>query len=228
LNEFVANVTKMSVMRDPLRSILGAGLILAACAGALVAHGAIAAATSAHILPSDYGAHPHGALPLLFLLLGTAGGFAGLMYLLHVSSTGPRSLPTLARACRSRLTWRIFPAIVVASCAVLMATEFVEQASAGHVDGVLSAFSDVPTIGVGIIAMTCAFVLVAARAILGWLIETHAAIATVLWTLVARLQPKATSGLYARLALLITPVISARATARRSGKRAPPLTLAGR
>jgi hypothetical protein len=156
--------------------VAAAGILSVAFATALAAHAALYVAQSAPLLGGDYHRHAHGAVfPVGFAGLTAALG-AILMYGIHLASLDSRSLPSLARAFRARIGWQTIFLTALAASLVLVGMETAEQFVAGQFDGVSSAFSGVPEIGLALLVLFSAIGNALLRALCDCLAQSHARI----------------------------------------------------
>ncbi len=160
--------------RALLRWLVTMSTLLSCATSALATHTALAYTQARGLIPGDYADHPHGTVvPVLFgaTLAGTA---ALLLYVLHLFGVRPEALPALARKSASRFGWQSAVVSAVGSTVLLVGMETVEQLGAGHFDGVTSAFSSVPLLGLVLIALFSAAVTGALRACCKWIAAAHA------------------------------------------------------
>jgi hypothetical protein len=147
---------------------------------ALATHTFLGYAQAGGLLHGDYGNHAHGSLVAIGLGSLMAAMCAIFLYLVHLASLGTRSLPSVARTLRAHLGWRTRSIIVLIASLLLFGMEAGEQLAAGRFDGALSAFGDIPVLGLGLIVLFSAAGSALLRALCDWLIDAHACIVSLI------------------------------------------------
>jgi hypothetical protein len=190
---------------------------------AVVAHMVLGYAQAFGLLQGDYGRHAHGSIVAIGLGSLTAAMCAIFLYIVHLASLSMRSLPSLARALRAQLGWRTVATVGVAASFLLVGMETGEQLAAGHFDGLLSAFGNVPALGFGLVVLFSAVGNALLRAFCNWLIRAHAQIVSLISFLLLKDRSTAAGPLRARFnGGLFEAVSYAYDTSQVHGKRAPP------
>ncbi len=207
--------------RSFYRSVAVAGVLQVTLMVALVTHMFLGYAQTAGLLQGDYDRHAHGSIVAIGLGGLTAAMCAIFLYTVHLAGLGKRSLPSLARALRVHLGWQTVAVIGLLASLLLFGMETGEQLAAGRFDGALSAFGEVPALGLGLVVLFSAAGNVLLRALCDWLIDTHTHIVSLISFLFT--DRTAAQPLQSRFKReLLAAVLYACDASQANGKRAPP------
>ena len=199
-----------------------AGVLQVTSTVALATHTFLGYAQASGLLHGDYGYHTHGSLVPVGLGSLAAAMCATFLYAVHLAGLGTRSLPSLARALRAHLGWQTVTVIALIAALLLFGMETGEQLAGGRFDGALSAFGDIPALGLVLIILLSAAGNALLRALCDWLIHAHTRIVSLISFLLA--DRTAAGPLQARFnGELLAAIRYACDASQANGKRAPPV-----
>jgi len=198
------------------------GFLSVTLATAFASHAILETAQSVGLLAGDYNRHGHGTV-FSVGLTAAIGGLCGiLLYLAHLAELDETSVPSLARALRGRIGWRTVFASAFGACLVLFAMESAEQLTAGRFDGMTSAFSAAPIVGLGLVLVISSVCNALASIVCTWLANAHRRLVRVVaFLLRAPCEGGPATGLASKHAALATFDYTFDVS-HTHGKRAPP------
>ena len=213
----------MSV-RTAARGIGWLGLLSASFLTALAAHALLGGLQAAGLLQGDYGSHAHGSVLPVTLCAVTAISLASLCYVLHLAGLERGALPHVARALRARVGWQTVLGVAAIAVLCLAGMETAEQFAAGHFDGLASAFSSSPVIGLVAVAALAIVVNGLAGSVCGWLAGAHERIVRLLaYALRTLFAPSARPASSYALAAVANSDACRPYLSRVHGRRGPPV-----
>ena len=205
------------------RWVAVAGVLQVTLTVALLSHIFLGCAQASGLLQGDYDRHAHGSVVAIGLGSLTAAICAIFLYVVHLAGLSGRSLPSLARVLRAQLGWQTAAMIGVAASLLLAGMETGEQLAAGHLDGPLSAFGNVPALAFALIVLFSVAGNAVLQALCKWLIGAHAHIVSLVSFLLLRDRGKFAGPPRARFnSGLRVSVSYAYDASQAHGKRAPP------